>query len=254
MPDPPRVVNLDATISQQFDPAAEIPTVAVTGTLQTYSGSALPGETTVILDSLDPAHRESPIQTACTQSAFRFESVPPGSWQLSAINAGNPLPITAISAGSRANYGAQLTVRDHPLTLVVSIGLGETRVEGFARETVETGAPSDAPTLKGTPAPTSSLGWKGVPGVMIVLVPNTNSRPVWQALIRRDQSNSDGSFSLRDVVPGQYTVVAIQDGWALDWTDPQVLARYLPAGINVTVSGSSGKLVTLSLPVPVQTR
>jgi hypothetical protein len=89
---------------------------------------------------------------------------------------------------------------------------------------------------------------------MIVLVPNTNSRPVWQALIRRDQSNSDGSFSLRDVVPGQYTVVAIQDGWALDWTDPQVLARYLPAGINVTVSGSSGKLVTLSLPVPVQTR
>jgi hypothetical protein len=188
MPDPPRVVNLDATISQQFDPAAEIPTVAVTGTLQTYSGSALPGETTVILDSLDPAHRESPIQTACTQSAFRFESVPPGSWQLSAINAGNPLPITAISAGSRANYGAQLTVRDHPLTLVVSIGLGETRVEGFARETVETGAPSDAPTLKGTPAPTSSLGWKGVPGVMIVLVPNTNSRPVWQALIRRDQS------------------------------------------------------------------
>ena len=32
-------------------------------------------------------------------------------------------------------------------------------------------------------------------------------------LIRRDQSDSDGSFALRDVVPGQYTVVAIQDGW-----------------------------------------
>ncbi len=93
---------------------------------------------------------------------------------------------------------------------------------------------------------------KAVPGVMIVLVPN--SRPAWQALIRRDQSDSDGSFSLRDVVPGQYTVVAIQDGWTLDWTDPQVLTRYLPAGITVTVTGSSGKLITLSDPVPVQTR
>lgn len=87
---------------------------------------------------------------------------------------------------------------------------------------------------------------------MMVLVPN--SRPDWQALMRRDQSDSDGSFSLRDVVPGEYTVIAIQDGWALDWTDPQVLARYLPAGISVTVTGSSGKLVTLSGPVPVQPR
>jgi 5-hydroxyisourate hydrolase-like protein (transthyretin family) len=229
MPDPPRVVNLDATISQQVDPAAEIPTVAVIGTLQTVSGAALPGETTVTLDSLDPAHRESPVQTTCIQGAFRFESVPPGIWRLSAINSGSSLPITAISTGSRAHAGARVTVRDRPLNLAVTIGLGETSIEGFAR-----------------------TNGKGVPGVMMVLVPN--SRPAWQALIRRDQSDSDGSFSLRDVVPGQYTVVAIQDGWTLDWTDPQVLVRYLPAGINVTVTGSSGKLVTLYYPVPVQTR
>jgi hypothetical protein len=230
MPDPPRIVDLDATISQQVDPATEIPTVAVTGTLQTVSGYALPGETFVTLDSLDPAHRESPIQTICNQgAAFKFDSVPPGTWQLSANNAGNPLPITAISTGSRAHAGDRVTVRDHPLSLTVTIGLGETRIEGFAR-----------------------IDGRGIPGVMMVLVPN--SRPAWQALIRRDQSDSDGSFSLRDVVPGQYTVIAIQDGWTLNWTDPQVLARYLPAGIAVSVTGSSGKLVTLSSPVPVQVR
>ncbi len=229
MPDPPRIVNLDASISQQVDPAAEIPTVAVTGTLQTVSGAALPGETTVILDSLDPAHRENPIQANCNQGAFKFDSVPPGSWQLSAFNSGSSLPITAISTGSRPRSGARVTVRDHPLSLTVTIGLGETRIEGFAR-----------------------TNGKGVSGVMMVLVPN--NRPAWQALIRRDQSDSDGSFALRDVVPGQYTVVAIQDGWTLDWTDPQVLARYLPAGIAVSVTGSSGKLITLSHPVPVQTR
>jgi hypothetical protein len=243
MPDPPRVVDFDATISQQVDPASEIPTVSVTGTLQTYSGSALPGETLVTLDSLDPAHRENPIQTACVQGAFRFESVPPGSWQLSAFNSGGSLPVTAISTGSLSHSGDHVTVRDHPLTLAVTIGLGETSIEGFAREIGASGVPSDR---------SSSLGWKGFPGVMMVLVPN--SRPDWQALMRRDQSDSDGSFSLRDVVPGEYTVIAIQDGWALDWTDPQVLARYLPAGISVTVTGSSGKLVTLSGPVPVQPR
>ncbi len=229
LPDPPRVVDLDATVSQQVDPSAEIPTVAVTGTLQTVSGAALPGETTVILDPLDPTHRENPIQATCNQGAFKFESVPPGSWQLSAFNSGSPLPVTAVSTGSQSHSDARVTVRDHPLSLAVTIGLGETRIEGFAR-----------------------TNGKGASGIMIVLVPN--NRPAWQALIRRDQSDSDGSFSLRDVVPGQYAVVAIQDGWTLDWTDPQVLARYLPAGIAVSVTGSSGKLVTLSDPVTVQPR
>jgi protocatechuate 3,4-dioxygenase beta subunit len=236
LPDPPRVVDLDATVSQQVDPTAAIPTVVVSGTLQTPSGSALPVMTIVTLDSLDPAHRENQIETNCTEGAFRFESVPPGSWQLSAINfllsttiSGGSLPVTSISVSGRIHAGARITVRDRPLSLVVNIGLGEMRVEGFAR-----------------------INGKGLAGVMMVLVPK--SRPAWQGLIRRDQSDSDGSFSLRDVVPGQYTVVAIQDGWTLDWADPQILGRYLPAGINVTVTGASGKLVTLGRPVPVQTR
>jgi hypothetical protein len=87
---------------------------------------------------------------------------------------------------------------------------------------------------------------------MVVLVPKELAAT--DGLSRRDQSDSDGSFSLRDVVPGQDTVVAIEDGWELDWAEPQVIARYLPGGISVTVSDKSGKLVTLSTPVPVQSR
>jgi hypothetical protein len=74
------------------------------------------------------------------------------------------------------------------------------------------------------------------------------------ALARRDQSDSDGSFALRDAAPGQYTVVAIENGWDLDWERPEVISRYLPGGIPVTVTEVSGKLVRLSQPVPVQTR
>ncbi len=228
-PEPPRVYDLDATISEQVDPTSGIPTVAVSGTLQTPTGVSLPGDAVVILDSLDPAHRQYSIQTNCIRGLFNFASVPPGAWELWAGSPEKMLPITSLAAGGRTYAGNQLTVRDHALNLVVNIGLGETRVEGFAR-----------------------AGNRGVAGVMVVLIPQNSV--VWRGLIRRDQSDSDGSFSLRDVVPGKYTVVAIQDGWTLDWTDPQVLSRYLSAGIPVTVTDASGKLVTLSFPVPVQIR
>jgi hypothetical protein len=108
------------------------------------------------------------------------------------------------------------------------VSQSETRVEGFAR----------------------NKNGKGQPGVMIVLVPK---EPLaFRVLIRRDQSDSDGSFSLRDVTPGQYTVVAIQDGWELDWERPEVIGRYLSHGIAVTVTESSGKLLRLAEPVLVQ--
>ena len=91
---------------------------------------------------------------------------------------------------------------------------------------------------------------KGQPGVMIVLVPREPS--AFRSLVRRDQSDSDGSFSLRDVVSGQYTLVAIQDGWELDWARAEVIGRYLSHGVAVTVTESSGKLLKLSEAVPVQ--
>jgi hypothetical protein len=87
---------------------------------------------------------------------------------------------------------------------------------------------------------------------MVVLVPK--NRSAFRSLVRRDQSDSDGSFALRDVVPGQYTLVAIPDGWALDWAQPELIGRYLPKGVAVTITENSGKLVRLSEPVPVQAR
>ena len=87
---------------------------------------------------------------------------------------------------------------------------------------------------------------------MIVLVPKEPS--AFSALVRRDQSDSDGSFSLRDVASGEYTVVAIEKGWELDWARPEVISRYLSQGLTVTVTENSGKMLRLSQPVPVQSR
>lgn len=74
---------------------------------------------------------------------------------------------------------------------------------------------------------------KPVSGAMIVLVPQDYENNT--ALIRRDQSDSDGTFSLRSVLPGKYTVLALGNGWDMEWLNPAVLAPYLPAGTPLEV-------------------
>ena len=223
------IVELDAAVSQQVDTAHGTPIVEVSGTLQTSSGSSLKDETTVTLEPLDPARRQAPIQTVCLQGAFSFPKVPPGNWQLWAESAGRQLPISSIAVDNWAHAGNRMTVQDRPLSVVVTISRAETRVEGFAR-----------------------MDGRGIAGIMVVLVPKSKS--AIRSLVRRDQSDSDGSFVLRDVAPGSYTVVAIQDGWNLEWALPEVIGRYLPRGVAVTVTETSSKLIRLSDPVPVQAR
>lgn len=91
---------------------------------------------------------------------------------------------------------------------------------------------------------------KGVAGVMVVLVPKDpeNNRD----LFRRDQSDQDGSFRLPRVTLGQYTVVAIENGWNLDWSQPGVIAQYVKRGQTVTVVNRAQQTIQLPDPVEVQ--
>ncbi len=227
--DPQRVVELDANSSQLVDPTLGTPTVSVHGSLLKSAGSPFVDDCNLILESADPARRQSPIQSVCTRGSFSFPTVPAGRWQLLVESSGSMLPIASIAAGGRSHRGNRIAVQDRPLSLTVGLSQGATRLEGFARK-----------------------AGKGVAGVMVVLVPRELASI--DGLARRDQSDSDGSFSLRDVVPGDYILVAIEDGWSLDWAQPEVIARYLRGGVAVTVTDDSGKVVSLPAPVPVQTR
>jgi hypothetical protein len=69
-----------------------------------------------------------------------------------------------------------------------------------------------------------------------------------------DQSDSDGSFNLAQVVPGRYTVVAIEDAWKAEWGSAEFLRRFLAGGKKVEVGGE-GKIrvnveVQINLSVP----
>lgn len=74
---------------------------------------------------------------------------------------------------------------------------------------------------------------KPVSGAMVVLVPADMDRPL---LYRRDESDSDGTFNLNNVTPGKYTLIAIENGWDLEWSKPEVLKPYLAAGTPLEVA------------------
>jgi len=70
-------------------------------------------------------------------------------------------------------------------------------------------------------------------GAMILLVPqDADQNP---ALFHRDQSDSDGSFAMAPLFPGRYTLLAIENGWDLEWSNPAVLFNYLPNGLPVEI-------------------
>ncbi len=230
--DPPRVAELDANTSQLVDPLLGTPTVTVTGTLRSGTGDLLCSDkalTALTIESVGGTTRQNPIGTNCNHGEFSFQGVTPGNWRLTVLSQSGLLPVATVAVSGRAHAGNEFTVADRPVTLTVTVTESATRIIGFARK-----------------------NGKGKAGAMVVLVPADLSSIT--ALSRRDQSDSDGSFSLRDVVPGRYTVVAIEDGWELDWSRPEVIARYLPGGLPVTVTSSSGKLLALPGPVPVESR
>jgi hypothetical protein len=82
-------------------------------------------------------------------------------------------------------------------------------------------------------------------GAMVLLLPSDLARA---DLIRRDQSDSDGTFTLPSVAPGRYTLVAIDDGRDLAYADPAVIRPYLAAGqsISIPVAGNGPVKIDVS--------
>jgi len=89
-----------------------------------------------------------------------------------------------------------------------------------------------------------------VAGAMVVLVPKDPT--LSPDLFRRDQTDLDGSFQLNSVVPGSYTILAIQDGWDLDWSQPASIAPYMKQGQTVEIPNQ--RSATLPQVLEVQTK
>jgi hypothetical protein len=93
---------------------------------------------------------------------------------------------------------------------------------------------------------------KATAGAMVVLVPKNPETN--RDLFRRDQSDLDGTFALHGVVPGTYTVLAIDDGWDLEWSKPNVIAAYMKRGRTIDVGNQNGRIMNVTEPIEIQSK
>lgn len=91
-----------------------------------------------------------------------------------------------------------------------------------------------------------------VSAVMVALVPKDPRTNIER--FRRDQSNLDGTFMVGGILPGRYTLIAVEDAWGFAWMKPGVLEKYLSRGQELTIGELMNGRVTLPDPVEAQER
>jgi uncharacterized protein (DUF2141 family) len=157
---------------------------------------------------------------------FTFEDLPAGKYAIWVGSQAKPFSVVRVTSGAGDSWGHEVSIAAGATAEVTAtISAGIVRIEGVVKKKE-----------------------KKVGGVMVALVPND---PVAHMdLFRRDQSDFDGTFALQGVIPGAYTIVAVEDAWGLDWMQPSVLARYVQHGQNISVGDFMNG--TLQLPEPIE--
>lgn len=141
--------------------------------------------------------------------------VPPGRYEV--VLGGKPdIYFDGLSAQSAEVHGRFINVHSGSTTLTVHVAGGKASVRGIA-------------TLAGKPAV----------GAMVLLVPAGLADPLSMTLLARDQTNTDGSYELPAVIPGQYILVAIDHGWQINWRDAATLNQYLIHGVPLELRPGS---------------
>ena len=214
--------SVDLTSDQTVDLSAGASTVDVSGKLEMASGAPLPAVTML---QLAPPGGGSPMNAAASaDGSFDLHTVAPGEYTVQVVSSNGSLDIVQMAASGAEVHGHRITIGSDAVLLAASLARGSVSVSGFVRR-----------------------DGVGVGGALVLLVPNDAQDNA--DLFRRDQSDSDGSFTLNRVLPGSYTVVAIENGWSLEWSRPEVIAPYLARGVKVRITGAQQNL---ELPSPLE--
>ncbi|MFY9939230.1 MAG: carboxypeptidase regulatory-like domain-containing protein [Silvibacterium sp.] len=207
--DASRAASIDATSDARIDLAQAGTMADVSGKIVMVDGEKLPDRLMISLRSSD-GRRSVGGEQVDADGSFSIHGIPPGSYEVWANAQGGSVAVIRMTSSGGAIEGHTLKVGNQPVAISATLAEGSSTVTGYAKR-------------DGKPAA----------GVMVLLAPKIPGAD--REMFRRDQSDSDGSFTLRQTVPGEYTVVAIEDGWALDWARTEVIAHYLARGLKVTV-------------------
>jgi hypothetical protein len=221
----PTDVNLNG--GGELDVSTGRSTSKVKATVQLAGWGSIPSQLAITLS--DNKGRRSRTELDAKGEA-NFSDVIPGKYEVFAGSPTQPFSVVRIVTEAGAISGHTFNMPPGAsLTISLSVLAGSVTVEGYAKRT-----------------------GKAVAGAMIVLVPKDAEAN--RDCIRRDQSDLDGGFRLRNVVPGIYTIVAIENGWDLDWAEPAALTGSVKQGQTIEVGSRSQTTMRLADAVEVQTK
>ena len=161
---------------------------------------------------------------------LEFDSIPPGKYEFSVFGQGNRYFVSRLSAtGAEVSGRTLMVTAGSSPTVRLTVVSGSADVEGVVRK--------------------SGQAFSGAMVVLVPANPETDSD-----LFRRDQSDQDGTFVLHNVIAGAYTILAIEDGWEMDWSRAGVISVYLKGGRKIEVTGASSKAIRVEEPIEVQSR
>ena len=203
-------VGSNGTIEQSVDgPAAH-----VTATVKDGTGNGLPVRG--VLQLYNPATRDYLYAHIPQSGQVEYpEPIPPGRYVVAVAQSGGTFVKSVSGTGAKIAGGMVTVEPGAQAKLLVVVGNGYGRITGTAQR-------------QGKP----------FSGAMVLLVPDQGANT---ALFRRDQSDSDGTFTLNNVVPGKYRVMAIENGWDLEWMKPEVIKKFAGKAASVDL-GTREKL------------
>jgi hypothetical protein len=182
-------------------------------TVKMPEGEQLPGQYLVLLR--DAKGKAVQARPGDANGEVTFTAVRPGMYGIVVQTPGRLLTVGRTVSSAATATGAQVNViGGAKMEVTAEVVAGAVRIDGVAQK-----------------------NGKPVSGVMVALVPKDTSQV---ELFRRDQSDFDGTFSLRDVLPGTYTLVAVEDAWGTEWMKPGVLGKYVKSGKSVVVGSERG--------------
>jgi Carboxypeptidase regulatory-like domain len=206
-----RTQSVQVSNDAEIDTTQSAPSAVVSGILKMEDASPVPQPARVLLRNFATGQAFATDVSSAGEFSFKNNPSEIGNYELLIVEPQGLFIRNLSSTGAKTSGRSFQITSAQDLTITINASKGTGHITGTALK-------NDKPAS----------------GVMIVLAPlDLRSNP---ALFRRDQSDSDGTFSLNAIAPGRYTLMAIEDGWNLEWGNPDVLKKFLPGGESLEIA------------------